>query len=150
MLCSLNWVERMASSRRISRGFHRLAILLAAIPLLIGGTIAILESYDALTSASRKHQALECAYSAKQKDPEQFRRWYFEATTVTAFLKQLGCSNTGDDAVAFDEIGEVPHFDLFRTLSGAMLSKMGITLAVTLAVYVIVRAIGWVIGGFVN
>jgi hypothetical protein len=33
----------MASSRRISFGFHRLAILLAAIPLLIGGTIAILE-----------------------------------------------------------------------------------------------------------
>ena len=89
MLCSLNWVERMASSRRISRGFHRLAILLAAIPLLIGGTIAILESYDALISASRKHQTLECAYSAKQKDSEQFWRWYFEATTVTAFLKRL-------------------------------------------------------------
>jgi hypothetical protein len=92
----------MASSRRISLGFHRLAILLAAIPLLIGGTIAILESYDALTSASGKHQALECVYSAKQKDPEQFRRWYFEATTVTAFLKQLGCSNTGESGFRRD------------------------------------------------
>jgi hypothetical protein len=79
----------MAASLRLSRGFHRLALFLAAIPLLIG--IAFL------------------------------------------FIAILGAS-AGD-------VGKLaPRWAL----------GSAITLAISLAVYGIVRAIGWVIGGFVS
>ena len=36
----------MGTSQRVSRGFHRLAILMAAIPLLIGGYISLVLTPD--------------------------------------------------------------------------------------------------------
>jgi hypothetical protein len=71
----------MSTSERVSRGFHRLELFLAAIPLLAGGVFA---TYLAVDTAN-----------------------------ITPLVRGLP-----------------------------------ITLAVTLAVYGVVRAIGWVIGGF--
>lgn len=75
----------MSTSQRVSRGFHRLALFLAAIPLLIGTYFSIVIAYS-------------------------------------------GSSTEGD--VTFTQ------------------ARLAITLAVSLAVYGVVRAIGWVIGGF--
>ena len=87
----------MAISHRLSRGFHRLAIFLAAIPLLVGGYFSVL---FAIGFASRPTADVSLGHD-----------WWIK------FAEDLG-------------LGIV------------------ITLAMTLAVYGIVRAIGWVIGGF--
>jgi len=76
----------MSASQKLSRGFHRLALFLAAIPLLVGGYFSV---FSAL---------LEPSYAGHR---------------------------------------------LFPLSIG-----FAITLAVTLAVYGVVRAIGWVVGGF--
>jgi hypothetical protein len=44
----------MSAAQRVSRGFHRLGMFLAAIPLLIGGGISI---FDALNQANAGKQA---------------------------------------------------------------------------------------------
>jgi hypothetical protein len=38
----------MATSQRLSRGFHRLALFLAAITLLIGGSMSAFYAYQGL------------------------------------------------------------------------------------------------------
>ena len=77
-----------SGSQRVSRGFHRLAIFLAAIPLLVGLATSFYVAKDVA-------------------DPE----------------------NTGPFLINFG-------------------TGLAITLAAALAVYCLVRAIGWVIGGF--
>ena len=80
----------MSASQRVSRGFHRLGLFLAAIPLLVGGALVITSAID--------------------KVPE-----FSWLSAFAASVEWLG---------------------------------LAITLAVTLAVYGLVRTIGWVIGGF--
>jgi hypothetical protein len=51
----------MSSPQRISRGFHRLGLFLAAIPLLIGIGSMIFTGIDA-NNSWRRHQKLVCAH----------------------------------------------------------------------------------------
>ena len=43
----------MSTSQRVSRGFHRLALFLAAIPLLIGSAISIYMAVDSVNTAKQ-------------------------------------------------------------------------------------------------
>ena len=64
-------------------------------------------------------------------------------------LKRLGCSDSDYDTARYAEVRDVsPTFNWFSTIAPQIALGLGIPLAVSLAVYGIVRAIGWVIGGF--
>ena len=59
-------------SQRISRGFHRLAIFLAAIPFLIGGTWATFVAIAQANSAQGTYEEtvkLVCAQTELKKNP---------------------------------------------------------------------------------
>jgi hypothetical protein len=90
----------MGASPRLSRGFHRLALFLAAIPFLLGGAWSIIVAEGEADSARSQNMPETFSYAAH-------------------FLPPLGLG-------------------------------LAITLGVSLAVYGIVRAIGWVIGGFAS
>jgi hypothetical protein len=137
----------MSTSQRVSRGFHRLAVFLAVIPLLVGAIIVIDGGKDAVVSAGKKYKTIECANAVHQKDSRQFFRSYFEASNVAAFLRELGCSDGEYVNVTFEELGKPPDFDWLSILV-SILTVMGITGAVSLGVYSLIRGIGWVIGGF--
>ena len=51
----------MSASQRVSRGFRRLALLLAAIPLVVGGIATFYIASDAASSAKSLHVKLACA-----------------------------------------------------------------------------------------
>ena len=60
----------MGTSQRVSRGFHRLGLFLAAVLLLVGGIASLYIASDAAGSAMRWHDkqaALVCAQDAYHK-----------------------------------------------------------------------------------
>jgi hypothetical protein len=63
-------------------------------------------------------------------------------------LKEIGCSNYEQDTVSFGEAWNPPQFDWLDVLVPTLAYNLTVVLAVSLGVYVLVRAIGWVIGGF--
>jgi hypothetical protein len=52
----------MVAPQRLSRGFHRLGLFLALIPLLIGGTITINLAIGDANYASRDQNKMVCAH----------------------------------------------------------------------------------------
>ena len=52
----------MAKSQRLSCGFNRLALFLAAIPLLVGLPVSVLWAFSDFNHAAEKHQKLICAH----------------------------------------------------------------------------------------
>jgi hypothetical protein len=137
--------EDMTASE-IGRGFHRLALFLAAIPLLLGGSLSVYIAFDLANRLWEQHQKLVCAHEhvAGQKPGENV---FDQFGTVK--LKQIGCSNS-DDTVTVGEARNPPsNLNWFAEFGSALLlSPLPQTLIVTLVVYVVVRAIGWVFGGF--
>ena len=59
----------MSASQRVSHGFHRLGLFLAAIPLLVGGALVITSAIGKANSASAEHQKLLCAHKFFQSVP---------------------------------------------------------------------------------
>ena len=51
----------MSKSQTISRGFHRLAVLLAAIPLLVGVGFSIALPVETASRSQKTHEQLVCA-----------------------------------------------------------------------------------------
>ncbi len=144
----------MAASQRVSRGFHRLALFLAAIPFLVGGAWSLTVALGEASNAKVRHEHLVCAQMKLKNTPApaparagQPKEWSFEEF-VGINLKQVGCSDYDHDNVTYEEARNPPAFNWLATFGSAMLPSMPITLALALAVYGIVRAIGWVIGGF--
>ena len=198
MLCS---AIAMAASQRLSRGFHRLALFLAAIPLIVGALWSIIWSLDEANSASSRHQQVLCAHGriaaligSHEVKPdrwpppsgpkltieglgtipvgEDFLRLSQDERTkkvdeILASVKAettgpwdqwvpseklsplaLGCGEKYDADISYGEALIPPVFNWLGTLTSAMTPLIGTTLAATLAIYALVRAIGWVIGGF--
>ena len=81
------------TATKIGRGFHRLALLLAALPLLIGGSLSVYIAFDLANRLWEQHQTLVCAHQhiAAQKPGENV---FDQFNTVK--LKQIGCSNSDD------------------------------------------------------
>ena len=64
-------------------------------------------------------------------------------------LQKLGCSDWEYDTAKFGEIRDVsPTLNRLRVFAPPLMQGLAITLAITFVVYGIIRAIGWVIGGF--
>jgi hypothetical protein len=148
----------MSAAQRLSRGFHRLGFFLAAIPLIVG-IIAIAEVTQQGDRAIRQHAKLECVHNhiaqARRVDeqghlfeplPEGYELVWQDGYRIS--LKQVGCSVSEYDTITYGEARNPPDFDWLNALGLPLALAVAATLAVSLAVYGLVRAIGWVIGGF--
>jgi len=151
----------VAASQRVSRGFHRLGLLLAAIILLIGGSYWVSQAAEVAGIYWRHHKALMCAHDFLQRDEKRF--WdlsYMPDNTdeVVIDLKALECSQPVNDPLAIVQFGEVrvvPSFSWISSFGSELLfPPILITalaaLILAYAAYGVIRTIGWVIGGFVS
>jgi hypothetical protein len=89
----------IATSDRLSRGFHRLAFFLAAIPLLLGGSLSVYIAFDLANRLWEQHQKLVCAHE-HIAGPKPGENVFDQFDTVK--LKQIGCSSS-DDTVTVGE-----------------------------------------------
>jgi hypothetical protein len=124
----------MSSSQRVSCGFRRLGLFSAAIPLLVGGYLAVVY-----------------AVGEASMPPEEV--WSKPALIIEDFGTVP--MPLGFDRLTRDEKDELVHQmaaslrpQWWANFSKALGVSLAITLAVSLAVYGIIRAIGWIIGGF--
>src|SRR5262245_21799781 len=122
----------MLSSQRVG-GFHRLALYLGAIPLLVGGYLSVIYAVGL----------------ASIPPPEV---WSKPALKIEGFgtvpLPPGFGSLTRDELDELvDQIATWLRPQWWANFSKALAISLAITLAVSLTVYGVVRAIGWVIGG---
>jgi hypothetical protein len=156
----------MATAQRLSRGFHRLGLFLAAIPLIVG-VLAVAWVTLQADRALDKHSRLACVGDhIAQALPIQTKEtpegipfddpippppngavidWKDDYRINP---KQVGCSDDLYETITYGEVRNPPAFDWLKELGLPLALAVAVTLAVSLSVYGIVRAIGWVIGGF--
>jgi len=124
----------MRASTRVSRGFHRLALFSAAIPLLVGGYFSVV-------------------YAVGEASMPPAEVWSKPALIIEGFGTIPMPS--GFDRLTRDEQDELvdqmaaslrPQW--WANFSKALGVSLAMTLAASLAGYGVVRAIGWVIGRF--
>jgi len=186
----------MGTSQRVSRGFHRLALVLSAIPLLVGTVLSLYWASDPTFADLTRHQHLVCAHEhiervkkrlpssnspsaekkrlltdeeisavppkAKDADPDDWvevpadsslennpYQLSFAPDQTTLNLKRMGCSDSNYETVSLGEASTtIPNFSWYPRLAFYFGFGVFISLVLSLAVYGLVRAIGWVIGGF--
>ena len=63
-------------------------------------------------------------------------------------LKRMGCSDSDYETVSLGEASTVPEFNWYPRLGYYLGIGVGLSLLLSFAVYGLIRAIGWVIGGF--
>ena len=125
----------MAALQRDSRGFHRLGVLLAALALLIGGTWSVIYALNEAAPASSENPTPKSSAAT----PSSGKNLTIDGVDISPVLTP-DQQNEKLDRMALPS---------WRTKFAERLAKgLTIGLAVSLAVYGIVRAIGWVIGGF--
>ena len=125
----------MAGSERDSRGFHRLGVLLAALALLIGGTWSVIYALNEAAPASSENPPPKSSAAT----PSSGKNLTIDGVDISPVLTP-DQQNEKLDRMALPS---------WRIKFAERLAKgLTISLAVSLAVYGIVRAIGWVIGGF--
>jgi hypothetical protein len=119
---------------RIRRGFHRLALFLAAIPLLVGGYFSVI-------------------YAVREASEPPAEVWSKPALKIEGFgtvPMPLGFERLTRDEQdeLVDQLATSLRPQWWANFSKALGISLAITLAASLTVYGVVRAIGWVIGGF--
>jgi hypothetical protein len=125
----------MAALQRDSRGFHRLGLFLAAIPLLIGGTWSVIYALNEAAPASSENPTPKSSAAT----PSSGKNLTIDGVDISPVLTP-DQQNEKLDRMAPPS---------WRIKFAELLAKsLMISLAVSLAVYGVVRAIGWVIGGF--
>ena len=149
---SLDIVRRPVRGRhghiaRLSRGFRQLAITLAAIPLVAGLAFTAflahsLHGSDKKAEAARveRNAMVACARDALKDTTYQSRD--------LIDFQTLGCSKTSDQWT----LGAIRMYVMQPAQNSSVFYMVGVgitlSLLTSLAVYCIVWAIGWVIGGF--
>ena len=119
---------------RISRGFHWLALFLAATLLLVGGYVSV-------------------SYAVGEASMPPAEVWSKPALIIEGFgtvPMPLGFDRLTRDEQdeLVDQLAASLRPEWWANFSKALGVSLAITLAASLAVYGVVRAIGWVIGGF--
>jgi hypothetical protein len=76
--------------------------------------------------------------------------WYKANEIGPLELKRIGCSDYEESINVAEARATVQAFNWFSEFAKHLGSGLAITLVVALAVYGLLRAIGWVIGGFVS
>jgi hypothetical protein len=138
----------MGAAQRVSRGFHRLGLVLAALPLI---ATVLLMGITAITAYEdyRRHDELACAHDkvndafAPADEP-----WKKDPISSPINLHNIGCSDDPEKTVDGAEIYANPPFDWQTALVWPLVRIAAGGLAGALMLYGAVRAIGWVIGGF--
>ena len=139
----------MATSQRVSRGFHRLGLFLAAIPLLFGIGYSLTTPLEITNYGLIDHREYVCAHNLLQSDPKRFWDLTGEVRGSGFIdLKAVGCSDRDNALVVRQYVTDVPPFNWWRSYSLLVAPILALAAVASLAVYGIVRAIGWVIGGF--
>lgn len=109
------------------------------------GTILVGEDFLRLSQDERTKKIDEILASVKAETTGPWDQWVpSEKLSPLA----LGCGEKYDADISYDEALIAPDFNWFSTFASSVIPLIGVTLAVTFAVYGLVRAIGWVIGGF--
>jgi hypothetical protein len=125
----------VASQQRVSRGFHWLGLFLAAIPLLIGGTWSVIYALNEAAPASSENPTPKSSAAT----PSSGKNLTIDGVDISPVLTP-DQQNEKLDRMALSS---------WRIKFAELLAKgLTISLAVSLAVYGVVRAIGWAIGGF--
>jgi cell division protein FtsN len=125
----------MSTSQRVSRGFHWLGLLLAVIALLVGGTFSVI-------------YALNEAGPALSSNPTPQSSAATPSSGKNLTIDGVDISPTPDSPTPDQQNGKVDQMVLPYWRIKFAAKGLAISLAASLAVYGIVRAIGWAIGGF--
>jgi hypothetical protein len=129
------WEGVVGNSLRLGRGFHGLALFLAAIPLLIGGTWSAIYALNEAAPASSENPKPK----SSAETPSSRKNLTIDGVDISPVLTPDRQNEKLDRMAA----------PSWRIKFAELLAKgLTISLAVSLAVYGVVRAIGWVIGGF--
>jgi hypothetical protein len=120
----------MLSSQRVG-GFHRLALFWAAIPLFVGGYLSVVHAVG----------------EASEPPEEVWSRIVEGFGTVPMPLGFDRLTRDEQDELV-DQLATSLRPQWWANFSKALGISLAITLAASLAVYGVVRAIGWVVGGF--
>jgi hypothetical protein len=137
VLLPLGGRDLVATSQRVSQGFHRLGLFLAAISLLIGGTWSVIYALNEAAPASSENPTPKSSAAT----PSSGKNLTIDGVDISPVLTP-DQQNEKLDRMALPS---------WRIKFAELLAKgLTISLAVSLAVYALVRAIGWVIGGFVS
>jgi hypothetical protein len=129
----------MSASQRVSRGFHRLAVFLAAVPLLVG---VVWSTFVAIDIANDARQNSACAQvvrtnKADRLQPSEFKDEQFdEPSGELRGIPKIAGSTT------------CSAFNFAVVLLRSLAFGLAITLVISLGIYGLVRAMGWVNGGF--
>jgi ABC-type dipeptide/oligopeptide/nickel transport system permease subunit len=137
----------MSTAQRVSRGFHRLGLFLALITLVIGSLITVLvPDWTAPFPANWSFDLVD-----RQPMPE----WTSSDTGDGPIIEVAGTnvrmpSNYYDQPVAQqqDLLNRLIANNWRNKFAKPLAQGLGITLTISLAIYGLMRAIGWVIGGF--
>jgi hypothetical protein len=131
------------SSQQITRRFHRLAALTAAIPLLLGIIYSLCSAYQTANDELNRHHKLVCArehaglwppVSASSGD-------YDETRGIPLDLKSVGCSDLDGDLVSFAEARNPPEFNWWGSYARQAAPLLVLTAAISLGAYGVVRAL---------
>ena len=124
----------MVEGASTNRGFHRLALFLAAIPLIVGGYFSALYALNEAGPALSENPAPKSSAAT----PSSGKNLTIDGVDISPVPTPDQQNEKMDRMVS-------PYW---RIKFAELLAKgLAISLAVSLAVYGIVRAIGWVIGG---
>lgn len=137
----------MSASQRVSRGFHRLGVFIAtAAFLLAGAVLAFFFSHSIELRYQAVRRAHDNAMGIEPVGPLTSQVFGLPEDSMKINLKQIGCYQEG--APMTYTYGEARDPDPFLAAIQPVVPPLEVLLVVSLAIYGIVRVIGWIIGGF--
>ena len=166
-------VQSSGTATMIARGFHRIGVFLAGLILLAGIAATVLVGIQETNAAAFMHQKLVCARdkfrsvsegrapSGKPDAPNPEKPWLSDAVIPnpppgfipdeTQDLQKLGCTTWPENVSVRTALNEGDGFSWFSSLwSSDAPIILAVTIGLSLAVYLLVRAIGWVVAGFTS
>ena len=109
------------------------------------GMIPVGEDFLRLSQDERTKKVDEILASVKAETTGPWDQWVpSEKLSPLA----LGCGEKYDADISYGEALIPPDFNWLTTFVSGLIHSISITLALSVAFYALVRAIGWVIGGF--
>ena len=128
------------SSQQISHRFHRLAVLTAAIPLLLGIIYSLCSAYQTANDEVNRHHKLVCAreHAGLWPPVTASSGVYDETMGIPLDLKSVGCSDHDGDLVSFAEVRNPPEINWWGTYARQGAPLLALTAAISLWVYGVV------------
>jgi hypothetical protein len=134
-----------SSTPRISLGFHRLGLILAAVPLIIGLIITTMETDWAapMPTSSAKWSRIPVDVVPRRFVPDPILQVDGLGKVMMGAVFEKLSPEEQQQAV-----NEIVSQNWHSKFLFPLAQGLGITLAASLAVYITARAVGWVIDGF--